>query len=99
MEARLCSKGRTMAKRKPAKPKDEASKVEKAKRALISNPAGTDRATKERQQKALREAKLEAEAQKAYNREMRLRMVQAAKAQARLDAAKQAAKKLKLKRK
>nr|BDD45700.1 hypothetical protein 4 [bacterium] len=85
--------------RKPAKPKSELSKVEKAKRALINNASSTDRATKERQQRALKQAKLEAEAQKIYDRELRLRTMQQVKAQARLDAAKQAAKGIKIKRK
>ena len=78
---------------KGGKPKSELSKVEKARRALISNPANTDRKTLERQKAALEQAKLEVEAQKAYKREYKLRMIAAAKAQARLDAANDAAKK------
>ena len=100
MEARLCSKGRTMPKKKPAaKPKQSVSKVEQKKRQLTSNAASKTLAQQEREKAELKQAKMEQMAQIAYDKELRLRTIQAAKAQARLDAAAQAAKGVKIKRK
>ena len=80
--------------KKPAKPKQSISKVEQKRRQLTSNAANKSLAQQKREQQALKDAKLEQHAKSAYEKELRLRVVQAAKAQARLDAAKEAAKRM-----
>ena len=89
-----------MAKKKPAaKPKQAISKTEQKKRQLTSNAASKTLAQQEREKAELKQAKLEAMAQQAYDRELRIQAVAHARRQAKLDAAAQAAKKLKIKRK
>ena len=84
-----------MPKKKPAaKPKQAISKVEQKKRQLTSNAASKTLAQQEREKQALKDAKLEQQAKIAYDKELRLRVIQAAKAQARLDAAKEATKRM-----
>ena len=86
-------------KKTAAKPKQAISKVEQKKRQLTNNAASKTLAQQEREKAQLKQAKVEAMAQQAYDKELRLRTIQAAKAQARLDAAKQAGKGIKIKRK
>ncbi|WP_186570214.1 hypothetical protein [Synechococcus sp. PROS-U-1] len=80
--------------KKPAKPKQAISKTEQKKRQATSNAASKSLAQQEREMQALKDAKLEQQAKLAYDKELRLRVVQAAKAQARLDAAKEATKRM-----
>jgi len=84
--------------KKPSKPKSDLSKVERARRALISNAPNTDRKTLERQKAALEQAKLEVEANKAYKKAFRMARIQAAKQAGRADALRDAQKQQKKKK-
>ena len=78
-----------MATAKPSrtrKPVDSTSKVTRAKNRLTANAASTSRSQEERQQAALKQAKLEAKAKAEYEKAYRLTTVQMAKQQARMDA-------------
>ena len=69
-----------MAKKKPtAKPKQSVSKVERAKRQLVSNAANKSLAQQERKRAQLKQAKTEAKAQAAFDREYRAVQVSLAK--------------------
>ena len=78
-----------MATAKPSrtrKPVDSTSKVTRAKNRLTANAASTSRSQQERQQAALKQAKLEAHAKAEYEKTYRMTTVQLAKQQARADA-------------
>ena len=92
-----------MAKKKPApKPKQAISKVEQKKRQMtfLLNAASKTLAQQEREKAELKQAKMEQMAQIAYDKELRLSgLFRLLKLQARIDAAKQAGKGIKIKHK
>ena len=83
-----------MAKKKPAaKPKQSISKVEKAKRQIVSNAGSKSLAQQEREKAQLKQAKLEERIATAYDKEYRRVQVAVAKQVARQDALRDAQKK------